>query len=175
MLNAADANIIRAPWNAVLGEGAAILRYEAALIDGIIRGTRRTMRIAGHVVPVACCPGALASEVGNRLCKLGITLEQRIFGQWVDIGDGASGNGILVSPFSATYYDGADGKRHFSLRSPPGGADVGTIAQQMAARFNADWQELCTRDHDHREGCFRGGGHEHAAGFDAPIGWEGEA
>lgn len=51
--------------------------------------------------------------------------------------------------FSATYYDGADGRRHFSLRSPEGGADVGAMAKRHG-----------------------GGGHEHAAGFDAPLGWE---
>lgn len=61
-------------------------------------------------------------------------------------------------------YDGEDGRRHFSLRSPEGGADVGAVARRMAEQFNAQYQS----------GTWAGGGHEHAAGFDAPIGWEGE-
>ena len=77
-------------------------------------------------------------------------------------------------PFVATYHDGADGRRHFSLRSPEGGADVGQVAREMAEEFQKDWQELCLKNHDHREGCFTDGGHQHAAGFNAPIGWEGE-
>jgi len=157
-------------WHSLLSEGSAILRYEAKLIDGILRATRRTMRITSHIVPVACCPDALASEVGNEMCN---NTPLSVFGSNDPI-DKYYGDYTVTVPFAATYYDGADGRRHFSLRSPEGGADVGSIAKAMAAKFNADWQELCERSHDHRDGCFAGGGHQRASGFDAPLGWEEE-
>lgn len=47
--------------------------------------------------------------------------------------------------FSLTYFDSAD-TRHFSLRSDPDGQDVGEIAVRLG-----------------------GGGHKHAAGFEAPL------
>lgn len=53
--------------------------------------------------------------------------------------------------FAAAYYDGPGG-RYFSLRSREGGFDVSAIARQ-----------------------YGGGGHQHAAGFKMPRGWEGEA
>jgi oligoribonuclease NrnB/cAMP/cGMP phosphodiesterase (DHH superfamily) len=55
------------------------------------------------------------------------------------------------NPFGACYFDRGDGQRQFSLRSQPGGADVSLIAK-----------------------AYGGGGHEHAAGFQVPIGWEGD-
>lgn len=54
------------------------------------------------------------------------------------------------APFVATYYDGLE-HRHFSLRARKGGAHVGQIARH-----------------------YGGGGHQAAAGFVRPIGWEGE-
>jgi hypothetical protein len=140
-------------WQSTLAEGGAILRAQDQLVDGIISGTRRTMRIAGHAVPVACCPGALASEAGNRLCNP--PLPDHLPATGVMLGDPnrppAEWLAQYMPPFTATYYDGADGRRHFSLRSPPSGADVGAIAAG-----------------------YGGGGHHHAAGFDQAIGWEGE-
>lgn len=53
--------------------------------------------------------------------------------------------------FAATYFDRGDGQRVFSLRSVEGGMDVSKIAAQ-----------------------YGGGGHKHAAGFQMPIGWEGD-
>ncbi|WP_323775990.1 phosphohydrolase [Leisingera sp.] len=53
--------------------------------------------------------------------------------------------------FAACYFDRADGLRVFSLRSARGGMDVSEIAAQ-----------------------YGGGGHKHAAGFQMPIGWEGD-
>lgn len=52
--------------------------------------------------------------------------------------------------FAATYFDAPDG-RIFSLRSPPDGMDVSIIAKT-----------------------YGGGGHQHAAGFKMPRGWEGD-
>lgn len=65
----------------------------------------------------------------------------------------ASDAGHLLSegqPFAATYYD-RDGARIFSLRSRKGGVDVAAIAA-----------------------FYGGGGHRHAAGFQAAPGWEGD-
>ena len=52
--------------------------------------------------------------------------------------------------FAASYFDTPDGRK-FSLRSKDGGMDVSEIAKR-----------------------FGGGGHARAAGFQVPIGWEGE-
>ena len=63
--------------------------------------------------------------------------------------------GILAegAPFGACYFDRTDGLRVFSLRSRgEGGADVSAIAA-----------------------AYGGGGHRNAAGFQAPLGWEGDA
>lgn len=146
-------------WVSLLNEGAAILRYEAKLVEGILRATsltgektpdgipyRRMMTIGGYHCPVANVPASLASAAGARLYAEmpPYTLEE------------VEGAGMKI--FAATYYDEADGKRHFSLRSPAGiGADVSEIAREVGARFGRP-----------------GGGHKHAAGFTAPLGWEGE-
>ena len=53
--------------------------------------------------------------------------------------------------FAACYFDRGDGHRQFSLRSKPEGADVSLIAA-----------------------AYGGGGHARAAGFQVPIGWEGD-
>lgn len=55
-------------------------------------------------------------------------------------------------PFGACYFDRGDGKRQFSLRSREGGIDVSEVAKQ-----------------------YGGGGHRNASGFEAPLGWEGDA
>ncbi len=65
----------------------------------------------------------------------------------------ASDAGHLLAegqPFAATYYD-RPGARVFSLRSRAGGSDVAAVAEQ-----------------------YGGGGHRNAAGFEAPVGWEGD-
>lgn len=61
--------------------------------------------------------------------------------------------GLLAAgePFAATYFDRGDGQRQFSLRSDDEGLDVSIIAK-----------------------LYGGGGHQHAAGFQVPIGWEGD-
>lgn len=64
----------------------------------------------------------------------------------------AAGLMALDAPFAACYFDRADA-RVFSLRSRgDGGLDVSEIAA-----------------------AYGGGGHKNAAGFQAPMGWEGEA
>lgn len=61
--------------------------------------------------------------------------------------------GLLAenAPFGACYFDRADGVRVFSLRSKEGGSDVSEIAA-----------------------FYGGGGHKHAAGFQASMKWEGD-
>jgi nanoRNase/pAp phosphatase (c-di-AMP/oligoRNAs hydrolase) len=61
-----------------------------------------------------------------------------------------------AAPFAAAYFDHADGHRVFSLRSR-GDFDVGALARQVGVSLG-----------------FSGGGHKAAAGFRAPLGWEGE-
>lgn len=63
----------------------------------------------------------------------------------------AAGTMAETAPFAATYYDGTNA-RHFSLRSRGAeGMDVSAIAK-----------------------AYGGGGHRNAAGFQMPIGWEGD-
>lgn len=160
-----------ASWGLLLDEGTTILRAEAKLVETVISSTRRTMRIAGHVVPVACCPGPLASEVGNRLMKPNVGRDA-IKSNHDIIGSHISSNPDDHTPFlSATYYDGADGRRHFSLRSTDASpAHCGKIAEEISARLN-ERHKLTIPTVIPK---FNGGGHKNAAGFDAPIGWEGE-
>lgn len=63
----------------------------------------------------------------------------------------AAGALAKEAPFGACYFDRHDA-RVFSLRSRPDGADVSAIAK-----------------------AYGGGGHKNAAGFQMPIGWEGDA
>jgi uncharacterized protein len=60
------------------------------------------------------------------------------------------------SRHSPPCFDHADGHRVFSLRSRDG-FDVGVLAKKVGAALG-----------------FSGGGHAAAAGFRAPLGWEGE-
>lgn len=112
--------------NRIIVSGAAILRAQARAVDEALALTRRTITIGGHTVPVANVPKAMASDAANIMAE----------GQ----------------PFAACYFDTASGKREFSLRSKPDGADVAKIAE-----------------------AFGGGGHARAAGFTMGGGWEGEA
>ena len=63
----------------------------------------------------------------------------------------AAGTLANDAPFAAAYFDNAT-HRVFSLRSRGDGADVSAIAK-----------------------AYGGGGHKNAAGFQVPIGWEGDA
>jgi oligoribonuclease NrnB/cAMP/cGMP phosphodiesterase (DHH superfamily) len=111
--------------NRIIVSGQAILRAQAQAVAEAIALTRRTITIGGHTVPVANIPKSMASDAANIM---------------------AEGH-----PFAACYFDTAAGKREFSLRSRPDGADVAKIAE-----------------------AFGGGGHARAAGFTVGGGWEGE-
>lgn len=134
--NIPEMNRAHDEWYSLIQGGRDILRSNDALVASFVKSTRRSMKIGGHIVPVANLPGNFASDAGHLMCNP----------PWdINVLNGPP-------PFSATYYDGADGKRHFSLRSSDDGADVSVIARN-----------------------YGGGGHVHAAGFDRPMGWEGES
>ena len=65
----------------------------------------------------------------------------------------AAGELAEDAPFAACYFDRCDGQRVFSLRSR---GEHGLDVSDIAARYG-------------------GGGHRNAAGFQMPIGWEGDA
>lgn len=152
-----DPSAAACSWYDILQEGSTILRAQPQLVASILRAARRTMKITGHIVPVANVPAALASEAGDALCQSSILVDHVTYvshnpdlPKVVFTTDGICSDNIRPL-FVATYYDGADGKRHFSLRSPEGGADVSLIAKK-----------------------YGGGGHHRAAGFAVALGWEGD-
>jgi hypothetical protein len=98
-------------------EGRAILRFENELV-GKILAEAVLLSFHGETVP-AVQSAVLTSQIGERL-----------------------GKGYA---FCIIWHD-RDGRRYYSLRSQPDGADVGAIA----ARYG-------------------GGGHTHAAGFSVPL------
>lgn len=88
----------------LISGGAAITRKHMKDIRELLPLCTRTMRIGGHVVPVANMPYTMSSDAASILAE----------GQ----------------PFAACYYDGPE-YRVFSLRSlAPNGADVSEIAAQ---------------------------------------------
>lgn len=116
-------------WNAyelylrTVDAGEAILRCQQSIIDQHIRFARER-EMHGHKVLVvnATC---FTSEITGELAK--------------------------GRPFAASYFDRADGKRVWSLRSTEDGIDVSEIAKRHG-----------------------GGGHKHAAGFEeglTPLHW----
>jgi uncharacterized protein len=87
-----------------------------------------------------------------------VTRFMRIGGNLVPVANlpytmASEGAGRLAkgAPFAASYYDSVEGRR-FSLRSTDEGLDVSEIAK-----------------------AYGGGGHRNAAGFQARLGWEGDA
>ena len=103
--------------NALETEGRAILRYENELVTKI---AAEAVLITFHGVTVpAVHSSVLTSQLGERL-----------------------GKGY---PFCVIWHD-RDGRRYYSMRSGPDGADVGTIAA-----------------------AYGGGGHTHAAGFSISL------
>ncbi len=146
--------------NDLIKEGTGILRKHDLDVKQIIKTTRRTMIIGGVRVPVCNCPPWLASDVGHELTgpepcpscagsgNVGLASPAPT-GECTDcLGTGELG--VPSIPFAATYYD-RDGRRNFSLRSRPAGADV---------------SKVCA--------LYGGGGHHGAGGFERPQGWEGE-
>lgn len=98
-------------------EGRAILRYENELVSKIAEEAVM-VSFHGQTVP-AVQSAALTSQLGERLSR--------------------------GHPFCIIWHD-RGGRRYYSLRSSPGGADVAAIAVR-----------------------YGGGGHTHAAGFSIPL------
>lgn len=103
----------------LVAEGAAILRAERQVIDTHVRNARE-VELGGHRV-LCCNATTLFSEIAGELA--------------------------VGRPFGACYFDRADGKRQWSLRSRDGGVDVSEVAKR-----------------------FGGGGHRNAAGFETDAG-----
>jgi oligoribonuclease NrnB/cAMP/cGMP phosphodiesterase (DHH superfamily) len=103
----------------LIPEGRAILRYQSKVVEQHIAHARLA-KVGGHEVFTvnATC---LFSEIAGELAR--------------------------GRPFGVAYFDRADGKRQFSLRSREDGIDVSEVAKR-----------------------FGGGGHAAAAGFELPIG-----
>lgn len=103
------------PPFSLIHEGAAIRRYEKQIVETHTRHAREA-KMDGYCVPVVNAT-VLNSEIAGELAK--------------------------GKPFGACYFDRADGKRQWSLRSAPDGIDVSVIAKAHG-----------------------GGGHHHAAGYE---------
>lgn len=99
-------------------EGRAVLRTDRQVIDRHVRNARPTA-VGGYTVP-AVNATVLFSEIAGELAE----------GQ----------------PFGACYFDRADGRRQWSLRSRAGGVDVSEVARSLG-----------------------GGGHPNAAGFEEVL------
>lgn len=106
------------PIAALAPEGRAILRREQQIVEDHVRHARE-IEMAGHRI-LAVNATVLFSDVAGELAK--------------------------DRPFGACYFDRADGKRQWSLRSRDGGVDV----SEVAAKFG-------------------GGGHRNAAGYEETL------
>lgn len=105
----------RTQLGSVVAEGSVILRRERQIIDDHVRHARE-IELCGHKI-LAVNATVMLSEIAGELAK--------------------------GRPFGVCYFDRADGKRVWSLRSTPEGVDVSEIAKQ-----------------------YGGGGHRNAAGFE---------
>jgi len=106
----------------ILEQGVAIERKHLKDIKELLSVAAHPQTIGGCLVLTANLPYTMASDACNILCK-----------------------DYDSKPFSATYFDRADGQRVFSLRSV-GDFDVSAVAK-----------------------LYGGGGHKNAAGFSVPI------
>lgn len=101
--------------NRLVNEGTAIERYKAQQVEAICRNARE-IEIDGHKI-LAVNTSVQFSEVAGKLAE--------------------------GRPFGAAWFERADGKRQWSLRSRDGGVDVSEVAKRRG-----------------------GGGHRNAAGFE---------
>lgn len=97
----------------LIASGEAILRVQDQQIKQIVKGVRQIF-LGGFRVPVANCPGFLASDVGNAMCGMHWSYNDDTLGVRV--------------PFAATYFDGAE-ERYFSLRSTDAQEDASAVAK----------------------------------------------
>lgn len=110
-----DVNMGGRALDVLASEGGTILRYQDQLVDSICSCSRE-IDMDGHGI-LAVNTSVLFSEVAGKLAE--------------------------GRPFGAAYFDRADGKRQWSLRSRDGGVDVSEVACKHG-----------------------GGGHRNAAGFE---------
>lgn len=110
----------------MIQEGAAIERKHHKDIAELLKVTARPMVIGGVQVMCANLPYTMSSDAAGKLAE--------------------------DAPFGACYFDRADGKRVFSLRSR---GEDGMDVSEIAAAYG-------------------GGGHRNAAGFQAAAGWNGD-
>lgn len=111
--------LAKRPVSTLLLEGEAIRRIEQQMVQQHVKNARLTSFDGTHTIPVVNAT-VLFSEIAGELAK--------------------------GFPFGACYFDRADGKRQWSLRSDDLGLDVSEIAKAHG-----------------------GGGHVHAAGFEEVI------
>lgn len=102
-------------WDSILDAGEAILRYQQQKVDEQVKNARE-VEIDGYRVLAVNCTH-LTSEIAGKLAE--------------------------GRPFGAAWFQRADGKRVWSLRSREGGIDVSEVARKRG-----------------------GGGHRNAAGFE---------
>lgn len=112
--------LMKTPLDELARDGVALERKHMKDILELIEVTERRMVIGDIEVPVANLPYTMSSDAAQILAQRS------------------------KASFAACYFDTADG-RSFSLRSPAGGLNVCSIAQQ-----------------------YGGGGHVHASGFSVP-------
>jgi uncharacterized protein len=92
----------RSAPDALVTEGAAVLRYQDQLVDSLC-ATAREVELDGHKV-LAANTACLISEVAGKLAE--------------------------GRPFGAAWFVRGDGKKQWSLRSRDGGVDVSLVARQ---------------------------------------------
>lgn len=105
-------------WPSWVAAGEAILRNNRKVVEDHVARARK-ITLDGHEI-LAVNASLLFSEIAGELA--------------------------VGRPFGACYFDRADGKRQWSLRSTPTGLDVSVIAKNHG-----------------------GGGHKHAAGFEESV------
>lgn len=119
----------------MIAEGTAIDRKHRLDVERMVDATKRLVVIGGHWIWCANLPPTMASDAGHAMCE--IPLPAPDYAQ-------------ELPAFAATYFDNADGRRVYSLRSI-GDFDVSEIAKK-----------------------FGGGGHKNAAGFTVERNFDGE-
>lgn len=91
------------PPESLIAEGAAILRYQAQVVENHTRHARE-VELAGHKI-LAVNATTMFSEIAGKLAE--------------------------GRPFGAAWFVRSDGKRVWSLRSTPAGVDVSEVARRF--------------------------------------------
>ena len=117
----------------VCAEGAAILRAQAQHVEAMANHAG-LIDLAGHRVP--CANATLfQSDLGQALCAR-----------------------YPAAPFSATYFDAADGRRVWSLRTRRDDVDVSAVARGFGGGGHRAAAGFTTRSPEARDALRHGGG-----------------